>query len=172
VIAEDLGTVPDFVRHSLARIGVPGCKVLRWEREWDVPGQPFRDPSAYPALSVALSGTHDTETHAGWWDHAPLEERRLLLHVPALQSTGIEAGEPWSDRIRDALLHVMYRSGSEELFLPIQDVFGWRDRINVPGTVDARNWTWRLPWPVDRLPRIAEAAERADFCRHLAGVRS
>ena len=32
VLAEDLGTVPDFVRASLARLGVPGCKVLRWER--------------------------------------------------------------------------------------------------------------------------------------------
>src|SRR5262249_38748463 len=32
VSAEDLGTVPDFVRASLARLGVPGFKVLRWER--------------------------------------------------------------------------------------------------------------------------------------------
>ncbi len=35
VLAEDLGTVPDFVRASMARLGVPGCKVLRWERHYD-----------------------------------------------------------------------------------------------------------------------------------------
>ena len=29
IIAEDLGTVPDFVRASLARAGVPGVRVLR-----------------------------------------------------------------------------------------------------------------------------------------------
>jgi 4-alpha-glucanotransferase len=28
IIAEDLGTVPDYVRQSLARLGVPGFKVL------------------------------------------------------------------------------------------------------------------------------------------------
>ena len=33
----------------------------------------------------------------------------------------------------------------------IQDVFGWRDRINDPGGSSARNWTWRLPWLADRL---------------------
>ena len=34
IIAEDLGTVPDFVRGSLARQGVPGFRVLRCERHW------------------------------------------------------------------------------------------------------------------------------------------
>ncbi len=33
----------------------------------------------------------------------------------------------------------------------MQDVFGWRDRINQPATVGDGNWTWRLPWPSDRL---------------------
>src|SRR6185436_4658590 len=47
VIAEDLGIVPDFVRDSLARLGVPGYKVFRWERRWEAPGQPFRDPAEY-----------------------------------------------------------------------------------------------------------------------------
>ena len=70
IIAEDLGVVPDFVRASLARLGVPGCKVLRWERDWHAPGQPFVDPAAYPAVSAAMTGTHDTEPLAGWWDEA------------------------------------------------------------------------------------------------------
>ena len=50
IIAEDLGTVPDFVRASLARLEVPGYKVFRWERQWDDPGQPFRDPASYPSV--------------------------------------------------------------------------------------------------------------------------
>ncbi len=61
IVAEDLGTVPDFVRESLARAGIPGYKVFRWERHWHAPGQPFRDPPEYPAAAVATSGTHDTE---------------------------------------------------------------------------------------------------------------
>ncbi len=70
IIAEDLGTVPDFVRGSLARQGIPGFRVLRWERYWHAEGQPFRDPADYPSVSVAASGTHDTEPMVIWWEGA------------------------------------------------------------------------------------------------------
>jgi len=43
--------------------------------------------------------------------------------------------------------------------------FGWCDRINEPATVNDRNWTYRLPWPVDRLDEIPEARERKDRLR-------
>ena len=51
-------------------------------------------------------------------------------------------------RTRLALLESLYASGADLLLLPIQDAFGWRDRINQPATVGEGNWTWRLPWPV------------------------
>ena len=54
--------------------------------------------------------------------------------------------------------------GSDLTLLPLQDVFGWRDRINEPGTVNDRNWTFRLPWPVDRLDEMPEARERQASC--------
>jgi len=49
----------------------------------------------------------------------------------------------------------------------MQDIFGWRDRINVPGLISDTNWTWRLPWPVDRLATTPEAEERAAFWRRV-----
>jgi len=148
IIAEDLGVVPPFVRQSLARLDIPGCKVLRWEREWDAPGQPLTNPATYPARSAAMTGTHDTETLAEWWTK--------------------ESGSAWTGPVRDALLATAYGAGSDELFLPIQDVFGWSDRINTPATTGDHNWTWRLPWRVDEMPNVPEAGERADFCRRLA----
>ena len=86
IVAEDLGTVPDFVRESLARAAIPGYKVFRWERHWHTPGQPFRDPLEYPAAAVATSGTHDTEPMTVWWAQAPLEERQAVLDTPSVQS--------------------------------------------------------------------------------------
>ena len=53
------------------------------------------------------------------------------------------------------------------MLLPIQDIFGWRDRVNVPGTVGTENWTWRLPFPVGDLLTRPDAAERAAFLRRL-----
>jgi 4-alpha-glucanotransferase len=168
LLAEDLGTVPDFVRASLARLGLPGLKVLRWEREWNVDGQPFRDPACYPALSVAASGTHDTEPNAEWWDAADSRERRCADDIPALRAAGCSPDEPFSPKIRDALLEALFGAGSDLLLLPVQDVFGWRDRINTPALVNDVNWTFRLPWPIEDLLTRPEALERSAFLHALA----
>ena len=168
IIAEDLGTVPDFVRESLTRLGVPGYRVLRWEREWHEPGQPFREPAAYAPASVATSGTHDTEPMAVWWECASPEERAAVLEIPSMrerldESTRASARErpELAPAVGHALLESLYASGSDLLLLPVQDVFGWRDRINQPATVGDGNWTWRLPWSSDRLSSEPEAAAAA-----------
>jgi 4-alpha-glucanotransferase len=143
VSVEDLGIVPDFVRESIARLGVPGYKVLRWERG---------DPIAYPAVSIAMTGTHDTEPLAVWWE-ALLPEERLRFGE---ESPGFDGG------VRDRILARLYDAGSNLVLLPIQDVFGWRDRINQPATVSQTNWTYVLPWPVDRMPEEPEARQTAE----------
>jgi 4-alpha-glucanotransferase len=166
VVAEDLGTVPEFVRASIARLGVGGYKVLRWERVWHEPGQPFVLPSHYPRRSVATTGTHDTEPIASWWDEADIEERVAIVEL--LQRVGLGHWDPagaWSDALRDTLLRTIMLAASDHVFLPVQDVFGWRDRINTPATVGDHNWTWRLPWPVDAWPANDLTRERAAFLR-------
>lgn len=164
IIAEDLGVVPDFVRESLARLSVPGYRVLRWERDWHAEGRPFTDPADYPASSVATSGTHDTEPMVIWWEGAPAEEKEAVLAIPSVRArlaaedrSRALATPGLPDPVRDALIEALYASGADVLILPIQDVFGRRDRINQPATVGAANWTWRLPWPVDRLSSEPEA---------------
>jgi 4-alpha-glucanotransferase len=171
IIAEDLGVVPDFVRQSLSRMDIPGFKVFRWEREWDTAEQPIRHPSRYPALSVATTSTHDTDTLASWWRTADANERRAFLRLPELHGSDSPAPaeeREWNADFRDRLLKLLYESGSDLLLLPIQDVFGWEDRINTPATVSDENWTWRLPWPVDRLLVEPEAQERARALRAFA----
>jgi len=169
VIAEDLGTVPDFVRASMARLSVPGCKVLRWERDYHRARQPFLDPAAFSPVSVTLTGTHDTETLAAWWEAASMDERRAFVELPSVVARGaIDPSSAWTDSLRDRVLEMAYHGRSDHLFMPVQDIFGWRDRINTPATVNEINWTWRLPWPVDQLFDTTEAVERARFCGALS----
>jgi 4-alpha-glucanotransferase len=116
---------------------VPGLKVLRWEHQWDQEGQPAIDPATFPEASVATTGTHDI---------APLA---------AMPEAATEAA-------RDAIVRSLLSAGSFLTLLPLQDVFGWTDRINTPAVVDDINWTWRLPWPVDVWLHHDEALARAD----------
>ena len=140
VIAEDLGSVPAFVRTSIAALGVPGFKVLHWERHWDQPGQPPIDPRTFPALSVATTGTHDLEP--------------LAATLPEPEVRDIVGG--------------LLESGSYLSLVPMQDVFGWSDRINTPSVVNDENWTWRVPQPVDAWDRWPEAQARQTWLRDLS----
>jgi 4-alpha-glucanotransferase len=137
VIAEDLGSIPPFVRESMARLDLPGLKVLRWEKHWEREGQPSIDPAEFPELSVATTGTHDIEPLAATPDGA-------------------------TEAQRAAVLQSLLSARSLLTLIPLQDVFGWTDRINVPAVVDDRNWTWRVLWPVEKWLDPAEAIERAD----------
>ncbi len=167
VVAEDLGIIPPFVRRSLTELGIAGYRVLRWEKEWDEPGQPFRDPAAYPALSVAVSGTHDTDTLAVWWESMDTNERREACRIPALRALNADAAGHFAPVVHQALLEALYGSGSRYLVLLMQDVFGSRERINLPGSVGPENWTFRLPLTISELrsdPRGREASGRIAGC--------
>jgi 4-alpha-glucanotransferase len=168
IIAEDLGVIPAFVRQTLNALEIPGYKVLRWERDWDVEGTPFKDPRTYPACSVATSGTHDTEPLAEWWDEAPVEERQALTAIDHDGPPDPDPAEPFSDTTRDAILQLLYGAASDIVLLPIQDVFGWKDRINTPAVIHHDNWTWRLPWLVEDMGKEPAARDRGVFMRRLA----
>jgi 4-alpha-glucanotransferase len=149
VIAEDLGMVPEFLPPSLARLGIPGYKVLRWERR-EVEGKPvYKDPAGYGEISVSTNGSHDIETNAVWWDALPVRERKALLKVPGLEQLDPRKG--FNDQVRDALLRVLYAAPSQLTISPLQDLLGARERVNVPGTVAETNWSYRMPQDLGAL---------------------
>jgi 4-alpha-glucanotransferase len=156
VVAEDLGVVPDFVRASLARCGIPGYRVLRWEKD----GHAFRDPARWPALSVATTGTHDTESLADWYDALPPAGRHALLEIPGLSRLRTRAPDRFDGGVRDELLELVYQSGSDLVLLPFPDAFGGRERVNVPGTVNEVNWSYRMAADAARLALDLSAAAR------------
>jgi len=181
LIAEDLGVVPDFVRASLTRLGIPGYRVFRWEadRDFRAGGRPvYRDPARYPALSVATTGTHDNEPLAEWWEALDAETRRAVLAIPGLgglrERHGGDAGAAapalarFSPEVHDAVLGLLYASGSGLVVLPVQDVLGSRERVNTPATVGPQNWTYRLPATLAELRGREPWRSRAAALRELA----
>jgi 4-alpha-glucanotransferase len=120
---------------------------------------------------VATTGTHDTEPNVTWWEQADAAERRAFAALPLVAAAlGDREPEeaPFTPALRDAILEAIYASPAGLLLVPVQDIFGWPDRVNTPGTVGAGNWCWKLPWPAERFAMEPEAVERATFLRALA----
>ena len=119
----------------------------------------------YPPLSVATSGTHDTEPHGGL-----VGERgggRTRARFASCRRCG-----GWRGRRRPldarATTRACAMSCSKRCLRPVRTCCCCRFRMcsagaiasTSPATVNDRNWTFRLPWPVDRLDDVPEARER------------
>jgi glycogen operon protein len=155
VIAEDLGTVPPFLRPSLQKLGVAGYRVLRWEK--DENGN-YRAPASWPAVSVCTNSTHDTDTTAEWYDALSRKDRESLRTIPALAT--LDPDQPFDARTRDLFLRALFDAPSTLVLVLLQDALGTRERINTPGTIDAANWGYRMQMTVDDLAADQETTER------------
>jgi 4-alpha-glucanotransferase len=152
-IGEDLGTVPEGFRETMARWGVWSYRVMMFERR---PDGTFRPPEDYPADALATFGTHDLATFAGWMSGRDLLAKRAI---------GL-ATESDEDRARDrdafcAGLARYAEGGPESIVtaarflamtpsrlvtVSIEDVLGVADQVNIPGTVGQHpNWRRKLP---------------------------
>ncbi len=160
LVAEDLGVIPAFVIETLVELDVPGYKVLRWQRDED---ERFVDPAAYPECSLATTGTHDTDTLASWWHELPATDRQSLATAVGVPSLG--GTRKLSRDGRHALLQRLYGSPSPYVVFPIQDLFGWRSRINTPATTSADNWVFRLPLPLEQFAADRDVASDTDALR-------
>jgi 4-alpha-glucanotransferase len=158
IVAEDLGVIPPFVRSILQRLGLPGYRVLRWERDDAL----YRDPHDFPPVSLVTTGTHDTETVAEWWEAATEEERQGIARVyPEFQDVPVT--REFTPEVHRAMLASALNAGSDLCVLPWQDVLGTRDRVNLPGSMSDANWAYRIAQEVEELlttPETRSAAER------------
>jgi 4-alpha-glucanotransferase len=163
VIAEDLGVIPPFVRKTMARLGLPGYKVLPWER--DAAFMPY-DPKGYPELSVATWSTHDTLPITQWWGEMESWEQERLA---ALGDFPLDLPEEEREL---ALMRLLFSARSELTLVLVNELLGDKSRINLPGTVGDQNWTWRLPRPIEDLRADPALAARFAKIRALVAASS
>ena len=180
VIGEDLGTVPDEVRATLARVGVLSYRVLLFERQHS--GE-FKRPAEYPADALVTAATHDLPTLAAFWEGRDLALRQELGLYPSEEIRQAQVSARVQDRARllRALEHegllpegastdpaslpqmtgalmlqihaFLARSSARVLVVQPEDVFGMREQMNLPGTTNEHpNWRRKLPLALERWP--------------------
>ena len=188
VIGEDLGTVPHGLRPKLRERNVSGMRVLWFERGHD---GGYIPPADWDDSAVAMTGTHDTFTVAGWWTGRDIDWNRKLGRGPSEGPEVEEREEREHERWRlwDALSHQGAahgpRPGSAEpraivdaacrqvastpcplAIFPMEDIAGLVEQPNLPGTIDEHpNWRRRMPCPTGELLDRADVAERLDIIR-------
>ena len=173
VCAEDLGVIPKAVPRVLTELGMLGLRIPRWARLWDQPGQPYVPPSEFPFLTVCAPSVHDTSTMRGWWEEEPGNEAFwscLGLDLPVAETYDV----PTARRVTAAILD----AGSSICVLQLQDVLALAsgipsvppddERVNVPGTANDINWSYRLPFGMKEL---AAQGDLIDILRPLLQKR-
>ena len=159
VIGEDLGTVPENFRETVAGWGLWSYQVMLFERAHD---GGFIAPDLYRENSLVTFATHDLPTFAGWILGHDLMVKRAL---------GIDPGETADDRAaaQAALGQALAARGlptldflsiarflaatpSRLLVVTMEDALGLIEQVNLPGTINEHpNWRRRLPVSLEDL---------------------
>jgi len=173
VVGEDLGTVPENFRETLADWGFWTYQVMLFERSGS---GAFFPPENYRENALVSFGTHDVATFAGWRDQHDLAVKRAL---------GLDPGETGEQRqgALEALRQALHQHGlqtedftavaryladtpSRLLLISMEDVLGLRDQVNLPGTTNEHpNWRRRLPMTLEDLKTRPAFAAAADIMR-------
>jgi len=173
VVGEDLGTIPENFRETLADWGIWTYQVMLFERSAN---GAFFPPERYRENALVSFGTHDVATFAGWSDQHDLAVKRAL---------GIDPGETSEQRRGglDALRRALRQRGLETadfgsvakyladtpsrlLVISMEDVLGIRDQVNLPGTIHEHpNWRQRLPVSLGDLKNQPALRSTADIMR-------
>ena len=189
IIGEDLGTVPDEVRHALQPMNVLSTRLLYFERYQD--GR-LKPPREYPANAVAAVTTHDLPTLAGFWQGLDIDlrqERHLfpddgirnrqvveraadraqllvaLKNEEVLPAGGAlhQVGFPeMTAELAAAVYTYLARSPCKLLLVQMEDGFGLTGQPNLPGTSGSAYPNWRL--------KMALNLEEWQGNAHLQGI--
>ena len=166
--AEDLGAVPPCVFKVLNKLEILGLRVVRWHRDWGSDGQPYVPFSEYPELSVCTPAVHDSSTVREWWEReADQEQFAGFIGQPSLSKM-------YNPGTAKAILSKTASAKSRIRVFQIQDLLhlskDWyaedpaSERVNVPGTNNEFNWTYRFP------ASIAEIGKDKDLVKAVADL--
>jgi 4-alpha-glucanotransferase len=170
VIGEDLGTVPEGFRDTLADRGIWSYQVMLFER---APDGSFLPPESYRENALVTFSTHDLATFAGWKsghdlavkrglniDPGETDEERETAHAELQRALAARGG---ADLDFPAVTRYLAQTPARLLVVAVEDALGVRDQANIPATIDEHpNWRRRLPVELEDLKQQAGLRAVAD----------
>jgi 4-alpha-glucanotransferase len=191
IVGEDLGTVEDEVRETLARFGILSYKLLFFERR----GEEFRRPGEYPNSALTSTSTHDLATMAGYWAGEDIEARfragsideecRRSQHadrtgdkqklLDALFETGLMPRDYERDaakipeltgELHYAVSGFLASTPCRMWLINQEDLTKELHQQNLPGTTaEYPNWGRKMRWTIAELSTVPQARDCASMLR-------
>nr|CRI42439.1 4-alpha-glucanotransferase [Chlamydia pneumoniae] len=153
-IGEDLGIIPQDVKTTLTHLGICGTRIPRWERNWESDSAfiPLKD---YNPLSVTTLSTHDSDTFAQWWLNSPKEAKQFakFLHLPFQKTLTTETQIDILKLSHESasIFHINLFNDYLALCPDLVSKNLQRERINTPGTISKKNWSYRVRPSLEEL---------------------
>ena len=150
LIAEDLGFLTPEVMQLQKDSGFPGMKVLEFAFDPREPSNYL--PHRYERNCICYSGTHDNETLVQW---QAAQSDETLAYTMEYLGVSDEKDLTWG------ILRAGMASVADTFIAQMQDYLGLgaQSRMNEPGTVSQKNWSWRLK-KTDLTPELAQKIRR------------
>lgn len=152
---EDLGVGIKCVPSTMKKHNILSLKVVRWNRYWEKPEQPYIAFEDYPEVSVCTTSVHDSSTLRQWWE----DEEGVCF----FDETEMEEKEEFTPEVAQKILSECASCKSKWFIPPLQDFLYMNkkywlenpedERINVPGSVNKFNWTYRMPASIETLDK-------------------
>jgi 4-alpha-glucanotransferase len=141
---EVLSTMPCPLAAVLARYRLGRWRVTQKAR-LDDPRDVYRAERAAPQDWIMI-GNHDTAPIfaliRAW---SPAQREAWARHLAARLALAQPERLAVPGFLATAMLAELFASPAENVSIFFADLFGYEERFNVPGLVDAANWTLRLP---------------------------
>ena len=173
---EDLGVGIACVPKTMKEHGILGLRVVRWCRDWGTEGQPFVPFKDYEKLSVCTTSVHDSSTIRQWWEEEKDSVKAFIKAVDTipiketLEQKELSEESSFSPKIAQMVLKESAKAKSLWFIPPLQDFLYmnkdyWlekaeQERINIPGTVNSFNLTYRLSVSLEDLNKDKELIEK------------
>lgn len=153
-IAEDLGNAPLEVENTLLKLGICQTKMMRGEKDLSFK-EKWLLPKEYPLLSITTVSTHDSEPLQLWWKTALKEVQSFCdfkgwKYTPSLPFEYHVSLLKESHRTR-SIFHINLLQEYLALFPELVFSDPEEERINRPGLVLPKNWTYRLKVPMEKI---------------------
>jgi 4-alpha-glucanotransferase len=139
IVAEDLGEITEDVIKLRDELNFPGMRVLQFAFDGNIDNT-FLPFNYETPNTFVYTGTHDNDTTVGWYMSDKIDDttrRRIkkMANRDGHDSHGIH---------RDLIYLAMSSTAVVSMF-PLQDILGFGSdcRMNIPGTNNYGNWTWR-----------------------------